>query len=424
MLISSLFTLHQLRRNQWLDAESVRQIQRNKLVRMIAHAYQNVGYYRKLFDSAGIRPEDIRSEEDLVKIPITTRSKLQSLSPDDIVAKNVDLKRCIRRTTAGSSGTPLIVFFRRHDKEYYDMVWARTSLETGRKLWDKVASFRTELPPSYWTEGVALWKKKVISIFDDPMNQIAHLQRLKPDIIQANTLELVKLARCIIDNGVRGITPRLVYSRGSQLDPATREMIRSAYQAPVYDFYGSRELGCMAWECAEHSGYHVNIDALIVEIIREGRPVSPEKAGRIVCTGLQSFAMPFIRYDIGDIGVLSSSRCACGRSLPLLKSIEGRADDFLVASDGTLRSPLILTERLKLIPGIKEFRIIQENSSDTTAHVVPDERYSSSTSVALREVMERTMGNSVSIRIELLDTIPVDRSGKIRSIISKVQRDF
>lgn len=159
MLISSLLHLYRLRRNQWLDWESLQRLQRKKLRRMIVHAYKNVGHYHKLFDSAGIRSEDIRSEEDLVKIPITTRSKLQSLSPEEVVARNVDLKRCKPFKMAGSSRTPLIVFFRRHDKEYCDMVWARTSLETGRTLRDRTASFKSYLPPSYWFESIGVWRR-------------------------------------------------------------------------------------------------------------------------------------------------------------------------------------------------------------------------------------------------------------------------
>jgi len=143
MLISSLLHLYRLRRNQWLERESLQRLQRKKLWKMIVHAYKNVGYYHKLFDSAGIRPDDIRSEEDLVKIPITTRSQLQSLSPEEIVAQDVNPSDCIRLRTAGSSGKPLTVFFRQKEKDYHDMVWARTSLETGRTLWDRTASFKS-----------------------------------------------------------------------------------------------------------------------------------------------------------------------------------------------------------------------------------------------------------------------------------------
>jgi len=421
MLIAAMLHLRQLRKNQWLEPERLREIQQEKLKRIVQHAYENVRYYRKLFDSAGVRPEDIDGPADLTKIPITARSELQRQSLDQIVATGVDLERCRKLTTAGSSGAPLTVFLSQMDSRFYDMGWARASLENGRRLWDRAASFRSYRTPRFWFQGLGIWRKETISILEDLTTKIARLRRIRPDIIQATTFELVMLAKFIMANRITGISPRLVLSRGTLLDPRSRETIRSAFGAPVVDCYGATELGCIAWECSERRGHHINVDALVLEVVREGAAAAPGEAGKLVCTGLHSFAMPFIRYELGDIGALATEPCPCGRGLPLLKDLHGRADDFFVSSKGELISPQVITSQLKSIPGISQFRIVQESEHKINAEIVADTFCSSSAATALVQTMRRIMGEEVNVKVELKDVISADRSGKIRSLVSKVR---
>ena len=422
MLISSLLHLRQLRKNQWLHPNRLAEIQRSKLVRMIRHAYANVRYYRRLFDSAGITPEDIKTTADLTKIPITSRSVLQRQSMEEMVASGVDLRTCKKITTAGSSGAPLTVFLTQRDSSYYDMVWARASLENGRRLRDRAAHFKFHSPPKLWHQALGIWRKEILSLLDAPATLIARLRLISPDILAGNPFELLTIARYIIENNVKGISPRWVLARGSLLDAHAREIIESAFHARVIDFYGATEVGCIAWECYERRGYHLKIDSVILEVITEGRKARPEEAGRIVCTALHSFAMPFIRYDLGDIGTISDEACPCGRGLPLLKSIDGRADDFFVSSDGTLCSPSVIVNQIKLILGIAQFKIIQESEKDFTALLAPNEHYAPETSELLAGTLRRIMGDDIHIKVETLEAIPADPMGKIRSLVSKVKR--
>ena len=150
MILSSLFNLYRLRRNQWLKTSELEEIQRRKLQRIIKHAYENVTYYCKLFDSVGVKPEDIKAPEDLYKVPITTKATLQSLPITERTARNIDLRKCMISKTSGTQGTPLTIYFRKEDKNFLDMVWARTKLENGQSLKDKVISNRTYLVQDYF----------------------------------------------------------------------------------------------------------------------------------------------------------------------------------------------------------------------------------------------------------------------------------
>ena len=227
-----------------------------------------------------------------------------------------------------------------------------------------------------------------------------------------------------MQKGVEGINPRLLFSMGSLLDRKSRELIESTFSAEVFDCYGATELGCIAWECSEHRGYHINIDTVLVELIKNGRTARPGEMGKIICTALHSLAMPFIRYDTGDVGIASDERCPCGRGLPLLKSIEGRADDFFVSTNGALYSPSIIVNQIKLISGISQFKVIQHSERDVIAQVVPDKDFSQETGKKIKETMRKIMGNDLNIEVDVLDVIPPDPSGKIRSLISKVKGKF
>ena len=423
MIVPPVLDLYRLRRQQWLNAEELEKIQQEKLRAVIHHAYQNVRYYRRIFDTAGIRPEDIKTTDDMKKIPITRRKDLQQLPFEDITARNLNMKGCKRLLTSGSSGMPLTVYRRRNEDDFLDTVWARASLEDGQRIWDKIAEYHFYHPiPRRWFEHLGIWSRTILSVLDDVNKQIETLRQVKPDIMRGNPLDLVNTVIGLREAKIEDVNPRLVFSTGSLLDQQSRALIESVLGAEVFDFYGSTETGCIAWECPAHRGYHVNVDTAVVELINEEELVSTGERGRIVCTGLHSFGMPFIRYDIADVGVLGDEKCECGRGLPLLKSLEGRADDFFVSSNGVLCSPNVIVNQIKLVAGIQQFRIVQESETTVSAQIVPGENVSLKTSEIVKETMKKIMGTDLDVQVELVDSISPDPSGKRRSLLSKVKK--
>ena len=416
-----LFDLYKLRRNQWLKASELEEIQQSKLRRIVKHAYKNVKYYRKLFDSVGVKPEDIRTPQDLVKIPITSRSQLQKLPFEEIIAEGVDITKCKRIVTSGSSGIPLTVILTKRDSSFYDMVWMRAFLGNGQKLWYKTASMKFHIPKKLWIQHLGIWRKEIISVLDDPMEWIDSIKRIKPDILRGNSFNITYLAKLIREKKIEGIRPKLIFSYGSLLDQQARALISSTFKTKVFDYYGMTELGCIAWECTKHRGYHINVDAVVLELIKGNKRASPGEMGRIICTGLHSFAMPFIRYDTGDIGILSDEKCPCGRGLPLLKSVEGRADDFFVFTDGTLCSPSVIVNQIKLIPGISQFKLVQESETEIVMWLVPSKDFSQQTRSEIKETIQKIMGDGVNVEVRTVKVIPSDSTRKMRQLVSKVK---
>ena len=164
---------------------------------------------------------------------------------------------------------------------------------------------------------------------------------------------------------------------------------------------------------------HLTADDIVVEIVDEQGQVLPAgKAGEIVVTHLSTNDFPFIRYRTGDIGVLGSTACKCGRGLPILQDIQGRSTDFVVASDGTVMHGLSLIYILRDLPGIKAFKVIQESRALTRVLLVTENGFPPNASQQIIEGFKRRLGQDVSVVVDLVDNIPSEKSGKFRYIIS------
>jgi len=210
---------------------------------------------------------------------------------------------------------------------------------------------------------------------------------------------------------------------GQVLDVLTRHQIEDHFQAPVFDFYGMMEVGAMAWECAPHRGFHINTDAVILEIVRNGMPAKIGEKGRIVATGLHSYAMPLIRYNTQDVGILSRKRCPCGRGLPLLEELEGRCNDFITLPDGRVLLPSF-SILLRNLREIRQYRIVQEKIDELIVYLVLEANAPTDLVERVKKAIKMWVGEAMNIRVKIVDDIPPDRSGKLRAVVSYVPVDF
>jgi phenylacetate-CoA ligase len=197
-----------------------------------------------------------------------------------------------------------------------------------------------------------------------------------------------------------------------------REVISAAFSCPVANGYGGRDAGFIAHACPA-GGMHITAEDVIVEIIDEQGNVQPTGvAGEIVVTHLATADFPFIRYRTGDIGTLSDEACPCGRGLPLLKDIQGRSTDFVVASDGTVMHGLSLVYILRDIPGMKAFKVIQESRELTRVLMVTEPPFTENRIADVITGFKQRLGSSVEVQVELAQSIPAEASGKFRYIVS------
>lgn len=428
MIARFLFYLHQLRRNMRLKPGDLRQMQLKKVRAIIEHAYKNVPFYRRKFDKAGVKPSDVKSLSDLTKIPLTTKAEVQAGSLSEFVARNTDINTCIKRATSGSTGIPLTTLIDGRGFDFEAAVSTRALLENGLRLRDRMAvmSDPRHFPGNIkWFQRLGIMRREYISIFDDPQSQYLFLKKLQPDIIKGYSSALTILTGvCTVAHEIR---PHLIFTGAEFLDSRSRALINSAFGADVLDNYGCREFGLLAWECSEHSGYHINLENVFMELVKNGESVGTGERGRIVCTGLANYAMPLIRYDLGDVGTLFEGHCPCGRPLPLMKIIEGRMDDFLIALDGRIVSPtVIFPYPFENIEMIRQFRIVQERQDKLTIQLAMKKGFYNEAIVfeKAKKRLQRLFGEEMQVEFQILEEIPRDESGKLRKTVSLLKKPF
>lgn len=415
-----VWNLHNLMRNQWRSYEDLRELQNKKLRAIIKHAYKNVPFYHHKFREAGIRPNDIKTVRDLIKIPITTKREVQRFY-QGLLSKGVNLNKCVTSDTSGSTGTPLTIVYDEKADDYEKAVALRPNLSCGQKIRDKwvVITTPVHIKPKRWFQRVGVFNPVYISIMMKTHEQLNIIRSVHPDIVDGYPSQIYLIAKEIHERGLDEIKLKIVFSTAESLDDKTREYISTVLDAEVYDQFGCVEVGRTAWECPERAGYHIDVDSVVTEFIEAGEQVESGESGEIVYTCLYNYAMPLIRYAVGDVGIPSDEKCPCGRGLPLMKILLGRKSDFLTSSSGELVSPFTLSPIMKHTKGIEEYRIIQEKE-DRIKVQIKASNVSHETINQIEVGIRNILGKHTIVYFEFLNEIPRDHSGKLRRVVSKV----
>ena len=418
----------ELRRNQWLKSSEIQEIQRKRLRAIIDYAYHNIEFYHEKFNAAGVKPDDIRTVEDLPKLPVTTKSEIrEGFRRGSILRKGLDLSKCKLARTSGSSGDPIPVVYDKKAEDFQKAVAVRSFMEAGGRFFDKwamITSPQRAAVKKRWFQHFRLLSPTFLSLFDPVDTQVSMLRKIKPDVIEGYSSSIWLIAKAVRDKGINDIKPRVVIGTAEVLSSDIRSFIDETFGLKMYDQFGGVEIGRSAWECEQHNGYHMDIDALAMEFVRNNEHVAVGEQGRLLYTSLFNYAMPLIRYDVGDVCVSSDEICPCGRGLPLMKHIEGRVDDFIMTPNGRIFSPIIWTIIMRAIPGIAKYRIVQKTKGDFIVQLVRDEKYSSETIDQVNDGITKVIGDDVAIKIELMEEIPKDKTGKLRSVVSEVRIDW
>lgn len=416
----------------WLDMEknlrrsrpALMHLQSLRLCKLIAYAYEHVSYFHDLMDKKGLRPKDIRGPQDLSLLPVVTKEDLNSLPLKDKISQKVKLADCVKCSTSGSTGMPADFYFRKKDLSAINMNWLRPLLAHGIRPWHK----RMEITGPHnissgksWYQHLGLWRSSQVSIFCDPREFVAHWRRKQPDFLYGYSGSLKLMAEYMLQKRIDDIRPACIFGVSDLSDMTTRTAIMSAFGTGLIDLYGAAESGCIAWQCPQCPGYHVNMDSVLIEFIRQGRNVQSGERGRVVVTNLFSYAMPVIRYDLGDIGVMSTENSLCGRAFPLMKVIEGRSDACIVLPGGRELSPLFFFGIMKPVRHIEKWKVIQTRMNHISIHVVPKSGFGKADENLILNRCRKEISQDVKISIQKTAYISRERSGKIRAVVSHVK---
>lgn len=421
--VNKLKLLHQSRKNQWLKPSELEELQTKKLRSMVKHAYKNTEFYHNKFRNAGIHPDDISTLNDLKKIPFTTKEELRQQKLESRLSKGLNISQCLVTETSGSTGIPLKIVYDEAADDFSKAINLRSHIENGLKLRSKWVVFGD--PHHYqkprWFQKLRIYNAVQISVFESIEKHINIMSKFKPEVIGGYTSSIRLLAEAVKKNDIQDINPKVVFGTSELLGQETRKLINSVFDVEMVDHFGCVELNRTAWECSEHTGYHVDVDSVIMEFLENGENVSPGERGEIVYTGLYNYAMPLIRYRIEDIGIPSDEICPCGRGLPLMKVLEGRSDSFMQVPDGRIFSPIIWTLIIRKIPGVGQLKAIQEKKDLIRILLVKSPEFSQNTISRVESDVKEVMGQEIEVKVEVVNEIPKDKSGKVRASVSNVR---
>jgi phenylacetate-CoA ligase len=370
-------------KTQFLSHEALKAMQEEQLGKLIHFVYQNVPYYTRLFEKLGLKPSDINTIKDLEKIPILTKAVIKK-NWQDFIPKNINSLRFINSSTGGSTGVPLKYRISLEDYERGIALLYRGWGYAGYKLGDKVAVIAgSSLIPNAKSET----KKKIQNFFlnarhyssfnmsEQKLFDYFHdINKWKPDFIRGYASSVYLFAKFIKDNDLTlNFQPKAIFTTAEQLFDKQRELIEQVFSTKVFDGYGLNDGGVSAYECEKHNGMHIDTERAILEVVNTNGEQIINKEGRILATSLYNYALPFIRYDTGDLGVISDLECTCGRKMPLLKKIVGRTTDFLKLNNIIIGSPVLTVLMGKF--DIEQYQIIQTDANSITCKIVKGDTY-------------------------------------------------
>jgi len=425
--ILSNFYLNQLRRNQWQNPEYLKREQLKKIKAIVKYAYNYVPYYHRLFRSKRIKPEDIKGHDDLKKVPPVSKQDIRE-NYKDFIARCLDESKLPSNFTSGSTGIPLKICSDHSALSFYNALGRYIFSEYGVKPNDRFVTIWGRMKSIVWSKPYSKifrgFNEILVPAFFEEKKLINVLRQINPDIIYTFPSILLLLANADIS----GINPKLIFTQGETVTQYCRDAVRKAFDLEIFDTYGSVEFEFLAFECSEHCGLHAITNGAYIEFVDENEErVSPGEEGEIIVTGLYNRAMPLIRYQIGDVGVPTDEKCPCGRAWPLIKKIHGRTDDYLVLPSGRKISYVnfynsfyrILEENIFCI---SQFQIIQDNKNRVAFKIVKGKNFDQRMLDDIERNVEQffaSRGEKLEVIMQVVDNIPMERTGKRARLISK-----
>ena len=426
--------LHQLSRSEWWSPVRLRAEQHAQLDGLVDHAVRTVPWYReRLAPFAG---RGARASERWAELPTLTRAEVQlhgnALRSTSLPAGHQRLRSV---STSGSTGTSITVDTTETGRLLWMALLLREHEWHARDLSSMHVAIRItgEKTNAAWPDGLhaADWgppenvvyrtgRSAVLDLFTATERQLEWLLRQDAEILltfPSNALELAALCRA---RAVRLPKLRELRLMSEAVDADSRRLLRETWNVPVTDAYSAQEVGYIALQCPEHDHYHVQAESAYVEIIGEdGRACGPGEVGRVVITPLHNFAMPLIRYEIGDYAE-AGAPCACGRGLPVLTRIMGRVRNMLTLPDGARRWPKLAGPFYRDIAPVVQHQIVQHDVERVEARLVVERALTSDEEQALRALIVERLGHDFALTFSYPERIERSRSGKFEEFVSRI----
>lgn len=421
-----------LEKTQWLSPREIEEIQTRKLKDILVYSLENVPYYKKILGPYSSVIDHMRSVSEISAFPLLTKQEIQRHF-DELQSWKFEGKISVE-STSGSTGDPFKFKLDRNASSFHRALSYREHRWYGLDLGAKEARFYG-IPMDFFPNMKErlkdfLMNRRRFTVFDLSPDKLFEYHRrindYRPDYIYGYTSSVFEFVRFMKSKGLKLSAPFLkaIIVTSEVLYEEDRLLMESYLEVPVVNEYGTSELGIIAAQCP-HGNMHLSSENVVVEIIRNDEShANEEEAGEVVLTGLNNYAMPFIRYRVGDRASLSSGLCPCGRGLPILKKIDGRINNMVATPEGKVASGLVFyyisRSLIEKKGGIQKFRVIQNSLDNITFQIVKGPGFDTRSIKMLEEKTHDYLSPRINVEFEFLESLPQAANGKIIHFISKL----
>ena len=409
------------KRLHW-SPEEIERYRQWKLKNLVEYVYFKSPFYRQFYDEHGVHPDMIKGESDLSLLPLLEKRHLRETDPLEFVtikSEEAANTNWMIEVTTGTTGTPLHIYRTWRDLSHIKAKIIRAFEQTGLRLYHRqvvLKSSAESLTGKYWFEKFGILRKYWLGVTDAPEHNLKRLQEIQPQHLHGYPSGLLSIAELLRERSQTFHIP-IICTGAEMLDTTVRNEIKEVFESEVFDLYGTREVGNIAWECTAHEGMHLNDDAIIVELLDENdAEVAIGEEGEVVVTYLDGIEFPLIRYRLGDRAVRMDEECSCGVQFSRLKVLSGRNSARIRLPSGELISGLIFQE-LRLIPWVSAYRIIQEDTESIKLQIVSKRKFEPAEFDDLVGRTSELVRGELEVQPEVLDKFEYDHTGKMQAVI-------
>lgn len=409
-----------------------RRSQVRNLQRIVTHAYETVSHYSDAMRAAGLRPEDIRSVDDLALLPQIGPADLAA-APERLRSSAVADDEIVTLSSSGTSGRAktltvdirALFLQRAHARRREPLMASLIGRRFGHRYMSVArpggipAGIRAALEPYRWSPRSVAGERTMVQLGDPPERIAARINHERPDVLTGYGSFIGSLFHWADRNGVEMVAPKVVVYIGDRMAPADRRLIEERFGVTVLSAYASLETQHMGGQCL-HRRFHIDIDRVAFRVVDDdGRRVPAGGTGHIVVSNLANRATVLLNYRLGDLVTVGPSTCPCGCPLPSIESIDGRSGDIIVRPGGTFVHGAVALEALQALPAVVRVRVEQLEVERFRLEVVPSSGVEADSLAGdLRSALRGAVGGEPEVDVRLVDAVSTTASGKVRPIVS------
>jgi phenylacetate-CoA ligase len=421
-----------LERTQWMPRADLKRYQQGLVEAVVRHAHTTVPFYRDRV-SCVFGPDGSFDFTRWSDVPIVTREEAGRYAADMRSPELPDIYGpVVESRTSGSTSTSMPIAVNALVSIASNAALTRLArwwgIDTSRPL-ARIAIFPDGDAPAYpegrkrerWSQESPQSGLFELDLTALPEQQIEWLLRKRAPYLMTSSSNAMALAYSATPEQARELSLEAVFAIAETVLPRARELVAERFGAIMPGVYSCQEVGFIATDCPDEPCYHVVAENVLVEIIDEcGAPVNPGETGQVVLTSFYNYAMPFIRYAVGDVATAGPEMCRCGRTLPVIDQVDGRTRHAFVFKDGSRVWPRLWDFRVGDYVAFREFQLVQLDRERIELRYVPDGSGKPPDAAGLNAYLKQKLHASAETTLAPMAKIPRGPGGKLTPFISMV----